>query len=206
MIGFKGFNKDLKCRDKQYVLGETAEEPTAELCTSGIHFCEYPLDCFGYYSPGDGSRYCEVESDDADVSNKTDSDSKRVTKRLKIGFELNFSALVAAAIKFTFDRATWLDSDKATGYQGAASATGNRGAALTTGYASKAKTNGTDMIACALGEKAAAAGEIGNWLVLAERDDDGIILGVQTVKVDGKMIKADTYYTLTDNQIIKWVE
>ena len=73
MIGFKGFNKDLRCRNKQYVIGETAEEPTAELCETGIHFCEHPLDVFGYYSPGEGSRYCEVESPDDAVLGETAS-------------------------------------------------------------------------------------------------------------------------------------
>jgi len=62
------------------------------------------------------------------------------------------------------------------------------------------------MIACGLGEKSSAAGDIGNWLVLAERDDDGVILGVQTVKVDGEVIKVNTFYTLSNGQIIEWVE
>jgi len=61
-------------------------------------------------------------------------------------------------------------------------------------------------IACALGNKSAAAGALGNWLVIAERDDDGKILGVKTVKVDGKKIKADTFYVLADGKIIKWIE
>ena len=47
--GFKGFTKDFKCRDKQYALGQTYEEAEASLCNHGLHFCEYPLDCFRYY-------------------------------------------------------------------------------------------------------------------------------------------------------------
>lgn len=65
---YKGFDKNLKCRDFQYEIGKTYEEPTAELCEKGFHACEYPLDVFGYYAPGDMSRYCEVDLDD--VSDK----------------------------------------------------------------------------------------------------------------------------------------
>ena len=61
---YKGFDKDLKCRDFQYEVGNTYEEPTAELCEKGFHACEYPLDVFKYYAPGNMSRYCEVDLDE----------------------------------------------------------------------------------------------------------------------------------------------
>lgn len=49
MKGFKGFNKDLKCRDIKYTVGKTQEhEGPVELCNNGLHFCEYPLDIFGF--------------------------------------------------------------------------------------------------------------------------------------------------------------
>lgn len=58
---YKGFNKDLKCRDFQFKVGKEYEEEKAEACSCGFHACEMPLDVLGYYVPGDGSRYCEVE-------------------------------------------------------------------------------------------------------------------------------------------------
>lgn len=45
--GFKGFDKDFKCRDKQYKENEIFEEKvTLKICNQGIHFCEKPLDVF----------------------------------------------------------------------------------------------------------------------------------------------------------------
>ena len=43
--GFKGYDKDLKCRDFQYEIGksfETKDKPI--ICNSGFHFCENPFD------------------------------------------------------------------------------------------------------------------------------------------------------------------
>lgn len=51
MKAYKGFDKDLKCRDFQYEIGKEYEENGASLCNKGFHACEYPLDCFRYYSP-----------------------------------------------------------------------------------------------------------------------------------------------------------
>lgn len=77
---YKGFDKDLKCRDFQYEIGKTYKEPTAELCKKGFHACEYPLDVFEYYSPNNMSRYCEVDLDDVS-DEKSSDDSKRCGKK-----------------------------------------------------------------------------------------------------------------------------
>jgi hypothetical protein len=129
--GYKGFDKNLKCRNFQYEIGKEYEhEGKVKACENGFHFCEYPLDVFGYYPPSE-SRFCEVEGDgDAD---RDGNDSKVAVSKIKISGELSINAMAEAAVKFTFERAKWSDKDKATGDRGAASATGDRGAASATG-------------------------------------------------------------------------
>lgn len=53
MKTFKGFNKDMTCIGFQYEEGKSYEEKEAIACKSGFHACEYPLDCFNYYSPNE---------------------------------------------------------------------------------------------------------------------------------------------------------
>jgi hypothetical protein len=51
MKGYKGFDKDLKCRGFQYEVGKTYEcEGKVALCENGFHFCEDPKNIRGYYA------------------------------------------------------------------------------------------------------------------------------------------------------------
>ena len=179
---YKGFDKKLKCRGFQYEIGKEYEEKDAKLCDSGFHACENPLDTFSYYPPAD-SRYCEVELDD--VTKEEDSDSKRCGRRIKIGTELGIKGIVDAFIKLTFDKVDWENSKRTnTGSQSAAIVDGKESIAIATGCHSKAK------------------GAIGCYLVLAEwkEDDELHIVDVKSVKVDGDLIKPNTFYKLENGE------
>ena len=54
---YKGFHKDLSCKDFQYEIGKEYETERAEICEEGFHACEFPLDVLQYYNPAD-SRFC----------------------------------------------------------------------------------------------------------------------------------------------------
>ena len=157
MTGYKGFDSSLRCRGKQYSIGKTEQEDHASLCNQGLHFCEYPLDCFAYYPPSD-SRYCKVEADD--VSDQTDDDSKRVAKRLTIGAEIGIPGIVKASVKYILDRVAIRKSE--AGDRSAATNTGDQSAATNTGYQSAATNTGDQSAATNKGNRSAAT-STGDW-------------------------------------------
>ena len=97
-------------------------------------------------------------------------------------------------------------ASSATGYRSASSATGDRSASLNTGNfgtsrVSRSDGDGPEAVAIATGYKGSAAGSEGDWLVLTERDDNARIVGMKTVRVDGKRVKADVFYELIDGKV-----
>ena len=95
----------------------------------------------------------------------------------------------------------------ATGYQGAASATGDRGAASATGYQGAASATGKDGVALAAGYECKAMGALGCAICCVERGEwDGNthpIIAVKAAIVDGKKIKADTWYRLKNGEFVE---
>ena len=139
MKAYKGFDENLKCRDFQYEIGKEYEEKTASLCNNGFHACEYPLDCFFYYSPAK-SRFCEVELEDNGERNS--DDSKVCGTRIKIGAEIGIPGLVKAAIEYVTERAKPSNRHHTKGSRSANSATGYGSANSATGYGSANSATG----------------------------------------------------------------
>lgn len=85
----------------------------------------------------------------------------------------------------------------------AATATGRNGAAMASGEKSIATAAGDKSIAFAAGYSGMARATLGNWIVVAERDDDFTIIGVQSARVDGERIKANTFYALRGGRLVE---
>ena len=147
---YKGFNKNLKCRNFQYEIGKTYTENKAELCEVGFHACEYPLDCLNYYAPGE-SRYCEVDLDD--VTDERSGDSKRVGTKITVQGEIGIAGLVKAAVNIGIEEA----KSKTTGTRAHAATTGDEAHAATTGNWAYAATTGNEAHAATTGYEAHAA-------------------------------------------------
>ena len=196
--GFKGFDKNLKCRNYQYEIGKDFEENgDIKACNKGFHFCENPADVFSYYPPsdnGDLNRYCEVEG--SGRTDKDSEDSKVACSQIHISAEIGIKGLVNAWVKFILDKVNWDDKKESN--------TGDQSAATNTGDQSAASVEGKDSIAIVTGKDSKAKGGLGCWVVLTERGKwDGEtypILCVKAFKVDGEKIKADTYYRLVNGK------
>ena len=93
-----------------------------------------------------------------------------------------------------------------SGGQSTAATSGDQSTAATSGDQSTATVQGEESIALAGGWMCSASGAAGCWLVLAERDDDGHILGVQAVKVGslvlGERIEPGVLYALIDGFVV----
>ena len=208
MKAYKGFNKDMTCRGFQYEIGKTYETDEADLCNSGFHACENPLDCFKYYSPAK-SKYFEVEIED-NGQRHTD-DSKVVGKKIKIGAELS----VAQICKIHFDyvkkrciptRSTVAgDRESASaGEYGSASA-GYGGSASAGWYGVSASRGSADVggngVAVVRGYDVKVKGGIGSVLVVViEDENDGNIKEWKAAVVDGERIRPDTWYTVENGE------
>ena len=152
ITSYKGFNKDMTCRDFQYKEGESYEEPSAKACERGFHACEYPLDCLDYYSPNE-SVYHVVEQS-GEISRHSD-DTKVASTKIKIGAEINIAGLVKAAIEYTMKRVN--PEAKADERQGASSATGNCGASSATGDYGASSATGYKGASSATGDYGASS-------------------------------------------------
>ena len=158
MKGYKGFEKGLICRGKQYAENTVFEEDSAVICKKGMHFCENPFDVLCHYGfVGDNAElneFAEVESLDECV---TDDNTKFSTTKLKIGKKIGIDGLCKAFVDFTLSK-IYLDDKSATntGYQSAATNTGNRSAATNTGDQSAATNTGYRSAATNTGDWSAA--------------------------------------------------
>ena len=105
--GYKGFEKGLICRDKQYAENTVFEEKEAVICKSGMHFCVNPFDVLDHYdlvnADGSFNDFAEVESL---AEAKTDDEKKYCTTKLKVGAKLSFSGFIKACVGFVIEKTT----------------------------------------------------------------------------------------------------
>ena len=183
MKGYKGFEKGLICRGKQYAENTVFEEDNAEICKSGMHFCERPLDVLAFYPPcddnGNPNEFCEVEALDEAL---TDDKIKYCTKKLKIGAKFDIVGLVKAEVELIKQDIANTPEDL------------------------KSVNSGEEGVAISLGIEGKAKAKLGGWIAIAEwkQGDDYIWhrIGFKSTQVDGEIIKANTFYTLVNGEFV----
>lgn len=199
MKGYKAFDKGLVCRGKQYAENTVFEEDEAVICQKGMHFCAEPMDVLSYYPPE--SEFAEVEAPDEAV---TDDNRKYVTKKLKVGSKMSLKELISAQVKIDLQKAKEEGNGScAQGDYGHAAAQGYKGHAAAQGECGHAAVGGKDAIAAAFGIEGKAKACLGSWIMLAQWAFMGggwHIKTVKTAKIDGKKLKADTWYMLKNGE------
>jgi len=226
IVTYKGFNKDLQCRDYQFAIGETYHhEGKVEACGSGFHACECPFDVFGYYPPAD-SRFAETISFGV-TDREEDGDTKIASASITIKAELTLPQFIQRGIDWIWSKidksleqqimsgyrsaatntgnqsaATNTGNQSAatnTGNQSAATNTGNQSAATNTGNQSAAEASGSQSVAAAFGIEGKARASAGSAIVLCYRDEDGELIHIRASKVGDNGIKADAWYQLSED-------
>ncbi|EDH2295588.1 hypothetical protein GC522_23610 [Salmonella enterica] len=217
IVTFKGFNKDLTCRDFQFAIGETFHhDGKVEACGSGFHACECPFDVFSYYPPAE-SRYAETISFGV-IDREEEGDTKIASASITIKSELTLPQFIQRGIEWI-----WSKIDKSleqqimtgnrsaatnTGYRSAATNTGNRSAATNTGDWSAAtntgdwsaaEVSGSQSVAASLGIEGKARASEGGAIVLCYRDEDGELIHIRASKVGENGIMPDIWYQLNED-------
>ena len=161
IIAYKGFDKNLKCRDYQYEIGKTFEHDGAvKACESGFHACEYPLDVFSYYPPS-SSRFAIVKMHGE--TSKDSDDTKIASAKITIETEIKLPEMINRAVDWIKNKINWSDDNTSnTGDWSAATNTGNRSAATNTGNRSAATNTGNRSAATNTGDWSAAT-NTGDW-------------------------------------------
>ncbi|EMD2512491.1 hypothetical protein VQX75_002587 [Salmonella enterica subsp. enterica serovar Kentucky] len=208
IVTFKGFNKDLTCRDFQFAIGETFHhDGKVEACGSGFHACECPFDVFSYYPPAE-SRYAETISFGV-IDREEEGDTKIASASITIKSELTLPQFIQRGIEWI-----WSKIDKSleqqimtgnrsaatnTGDRSAATNTGNRSAATNTGDLSAAEVSGSQSVAASLGIEGKAMASEGGAIVLCYRDEDGELIHIRASKVGENGIMPDIWYQLNED-------
>ena len=229
MKAYKGFNKDMTCRGFQYEEGKEYTTDEAELCKSGFHACESPIDCLRYYPPAT-SEYHEVEIED--VTDERDSDDTKICgKKIKIGAKLSIAKL--CELHFEFVKSHTINSEKGGNYSSLSggdysslsggdysslsggdrsSLSGGNCSSLSGGDYSSLSGRGTaiggkDSIIVVRGNNIKAKGGIGSVIVIVnEKKDNHNIAEWKAGVIDGEMLKADTWYALKGGEFIEVIE
>ncbi len=193
VTAYKGFKQDLTCRGYQFEIGGTYKhEGEVEACASGFHSCEYPLDVFGYYAPGE-SRFAIVKA--SGQLSRHDDDSKIASATLVVEAEISMPTMISRALDWIMSKVD--KSVEQTVVGGTASNTGDYSAASNTGNYSAAEVSGKESVAASLGIEGRARASAGSAIVLCHRDDEGSLIHIRASKVGENGVKPDTWYQLS---------
>ena len=218
-IGYKGFEKGLVCKGKQYAENTIFEEPEAVVCRKGMHYCKNPFDVLDYYDlVNSDCGFNEFATVEPLAEEKTNDNKKYCTTTLKIGAKFNFSGFIKACVDFVIEKTKCeeFESDNSENYaqigsSGDSAKIGSSGDSAkigSSGDSAQIDSSGMYAVVMCAGHDCVARAKKGSFITLAEwkyDDEIGMYIPVhvKTKKVDGKHIKEDTYYRLEDGKFVE---
>ena len=229
---YKGTDKNMQCRGKQYELGKKEIDDGAIRCgDKGYHSCEAPFDVLRHYPNINGNRFFEAEAG-GEIDKAENDDTKLASSELTLKSEINFAGLVKAQIEYTRKKA---ESGTAGGSRSnlAGGSWSNLAGGSRSNLAGDSRSNlaGGSRSNLAGGSWSNLAG--GSWSNLAggnssliigrnrcnakgglhsvivltewEYDDNGnyVPIAVKAEIVDGVRVKADTWYRLKNGELVE---
>ena len=208
MKTYKGTDKNMQCRGKQYVLGKKEVDDGAIRCgDKGYHSCEAPFDVLRYYPNINGNRFFEAEAG-GEIDKAENYDTKLASSELTLKNEIDFAGLVKAQIEYTRKKAesgtAGGDSSNLSGGDSSNLSGGSR-SNLSGGRRSNLSGGDSSLI---VGQNGCnAKGGIHSVIVLTEwRYDTNrnyVPIAVKAAIVDGVRIKADTWYRLENGEFVE---
>ncbi len=97
-IAYKGFDKNLKCRDFQYEVGKEYEmDGDIKCCERGFHACESPLEVFDHYDMLT-SRFAKVEQ--SGNIDKEENTTKVCSSKIKVKAELKLADMINLGVEW----------------------------------------------------------------------------------------------------------
>ena len=195
---YKGFDKNLKCRDFQYEIGKEYEmDGEIKVCSRGFHACESPLEVFDHYSMI-GSRFCEVEQD-GNIS-KEDRGTKICSSKIKIKAELKLADMINLGVEWLKEitspekiKTSIKDNSSgddaqigssgygaqigssgddaqigSSGYGAQIGSSGNGAKIGSSGYGAQIDSTGEDCVIMCAGINSVAKASKGSWITLSE--------------------------------------
>ena len=196
---YKGTDKDMKCREFQYALGETVKDDGAIRCGGkGFHSCEAPLDVLRYYPMRDGNRYFVAKADGV-IDRAKNEDSKIASSELTLKTEISVKDLIKAHFEFTRKKAE-------TGTTGGdcSNLAGGDGSNLAGGYRSNLAGGDSSNLICQNGCKCKAG--LDSVITFTHREwagDKYKLTAHKTIVIDGETYKPDTWYKLENGEIVE---
>lgn len=181
---YKATNADMDCTmgsgAYHYILGVPATAGSSRCGVTGLHACEYVLDCIGYYGLGASNRFFVAEAS-GDIA-EDGTDTRIACTELTLVQELDIRGITAHAMMYMAEH------PKRDGWE--------KEGFLLQAKKDRAEAPQAGAIAIARGERPMARGAEGACLGLVQ-ESGGEVTDARLLTVGRMGIKPDAWYTLS---------